>query len=255
MNDNNLNQRTSLGGWLAISLGIIICTGIAAQSWVRVRLHRDRAIEVTGSAKRRIVSDLIEWQSTIATEDKDRTAAYKTLHEHVSRALAYLKEQGITGTELRVSSATTEQLTETEYQGNGENRIERKVNKGFRTTQSIAVSSKDVAKVERVSREITQLIESGVPVTSESPSYYYTQLGTLKIEMLAEAAKDCRIRGERILQSTGGAKIGKLRRADMGVININPANSTEVSNEGNNDTNSLEKDILTIIHCSFELDQ
>jgi len=255
MNNDNLNQRASLGGWLAISLGIIICTGIAAQSWVRVRLHRDRAIEVTGSAKRRIVSDLIEWQSTIATEDKDRTAAYKALHEHVSRALAYLKEQGITGTELRVSSATTEQLTETEYQGNGENRIERKVNKGFRTTQSIEVSSKDVAKVERVSREITQLIESGVPITSQSPSYYYTQLGTLKIEMLAEAAKDCRIRGERILQSTGGAKIGKLRRADMGVININPANSTEVSNEGNNDTNSLEKDILTIIHCSFELDQ
>ena len=255
MTNNDLNQRASIGGWIAFSIGIIICTGIAAQSWVRVRLHRDRAIDVTGSAKRRIVSDLIEWQSTIVTEDKDRTAAYKALHEHVSRTLLYLKQQGITDAELRVSSASTEQLTETEYEGKGESRIERKVNKGFRTRQSIAVSTKDVAKVERVSREVTQLIESGVPITSESPSYYYTQLGALKIEMLAEAAKDCRIRGERILQSTGGAKIGKLRRADMGVININSANSTEVSNEGNNDTLSLEKDILTIIHCSFELDQ
>jgi hypothetical protein len=172
----------------------------------------------------------------------------------VSRTLAYLKKQGITDAELRVSSASSEQITDTEYEGKGEDRIERKVNKGYRTTQSIAVSSKDVAKIERVSREVTELMESGVPITSGSPSYYYTQLGALKIEMLAEAAKDGRIRAERILQSTGGATIGKLRRADMGVININPANSTEVSNEGNNDTSSLEKDILTIVHCSFELD-
>lgn len=247
--------RASLSGWVAISIGLIISTAIAAQSWVRVRLHRDRAIDVTGSARRRIVSDLIEWQASIATEDKDRTAAYKALHEHVGRTLTYLKQQGITEAELRVSSASTEQLTDTEYEGKGENRIERKVSKGFRTTQSIAVSSKDVAKVERVSREVTQLMESGVPITSESPSYYYTQLGALKIEMLAEAAHDGRVRAERMLQSTGGATIGKLRRADMGVININPANSTEVSNEGNNDTSSLEKDILTIVHCSFELDQ
>ncbi len=261
MTTTNQNQRnqgsqgSSINGLIAIAIGIIVCTAIAAQSWVRVRLHRDRAIEVTGSAKRRIVSDLIEWQATIVTEDKDRTAAYKALHDHVGRTLAYLKKEGIVDTELRVSSAGTEQITETVYEGQGDNRIERKVNKGYRTTQSIAVSSKEVSKIERISREVTQLMESGVPITSESPSYYYTQLGVLKIEMLAEAAKDCRIRAERILQSTGGAKIGKLRRADMGVININSANSTEVSNEGNNDTASLDKDILTIIHCSFELDQ
>lgn len=248
-------QRTAWSGWLAISIGLIISTAIAAQSWVRVRMHKDRHLDVTGSAKRRIVSDLIEWQASISTEDRDRTAAYKTLHEHVSTTLAYLKKQGITDSEMRVNSASTEELIDTEYEGKPENRIERKVKKGFRTTQSIAVSSKDVAKIERVSREVTQLMENGVPISSESPSYYYTQLGALKIEMLAEAAKDGRVRAERILQSTGGATLGKLRRADMGVININSANSTEVSNEGNNDTSSLEKDILTIVHCSFELDQ
>ncbi len=247
--------RAPLSGWIAISIGLIVSTAIAAQSWVRVRLHRDRAIDVTGSARRRIVSDLIEWQATLSTEDKDRVAAYKTLHEHVGRTLAYLKKQGITDAELRVLPASTEQLTDTEYEGKGQDRIERRVNKGYRTTQSISVSTKDVAKVDRVSREVTELMDSGVPITSEAPSYYYTQLGALKIEMLAEAAKDGRIRAERILQSTGGATVGKLRRADMGVININPANSTEVSNEGNNDTSSLEKDILTIVHCSFELEQ
>lgn len=247
--------RSTQLGWLALSVGLIVSTAIAAQSWVRVRLHRDHSIEVTGSARRRIVSDLIEWKAQVATEGKDRFAAYKSLREQVDRTLAYLKEQGVTDSELRVSSASSEELTETEYVGKGEDRIERKISKGVRESQEIAVSSKEIKKIEKVSREVTQLLASGVPVSSDAPSYYYTQLGALKIEMLAEAAKDCRTRAERIVSSTGGAQIGKLRRADMGVININPANSTDVSNEGNNDVSSLDKDILTIVHCSFDLSQ
>jgi len=39
----------------------------------------------------------------------------------------------------------------------------------------------------------------------------------------------------------------------MGVINVNPANSSTTSWEGNNDTTSLEKDIITIIHAKFAL--
>lgn len=39
----------------------------------------------------------------------------------------------------------------------------------------------------------------------------------------------------------------------MGVINVNPANSTATSWEGNNDKSSYEKDIITIVHLTFEL--
>ena len=37
----------------------------------------------------------------------------------------------------------------------------------------------------------------------------------------------------------------------MGIININPANSTETSTEGNNDTSSYEKDIITIVRAEY----
>lgn len=254
-NPRSAPAASSTAGWLAVALAGVVSTGIAAKSWVTVRLHRDRHIEVTGSAKRHIVSDLIEWRATVTTENLDRTAAYRQLREHVERTLAYLKKQGIAEAELRVQAVETDEIIDTEYIGKGDDRLERKIKKGFRTTQTIEIHSKDVDKIERVSREVTQVMESGVQIDSGQPSYYYTGLGALKIEMLAEAAKDCRQRAERILTSTGGASLGKLRRADMGVINVNPANSTEVSNEGNNDTGSLDKDILTVVHCSFDLDQ
>ena len=71
--------------------------------------------------------------------------------------------------------------------------------------------------------------------------------------MLAEASKDARTRAENMVNSAGGASLGKLRSADMGVININAANVTQGSWDGNNDTTSLEKDIITIIHATYEL--
>ena len=103
--------KTAWSGWLAIATGLILSTAIAAQSWVRVRLHRDRHIDVTGSAKRRIVSDLIQWQANISTEDKDRTAAYKALREHVARTLAYLRGPRSTGRHKATAESSSAPLS------------------------------------------------------------------------------------------------------------------------------------------------
>jgi hypothetical protein len=221
---------------------------------VKVKSHVVRTMDVTGSAKRRIVSDLIRWDARIASQGSDPTAAYKKLHENVEKTLDYLRKQGLTDTELRVSSVTTQELVDTETVGSGEDRVEKQVARGWEASQTISVSSSQVDKVERVSREVTSLIESGVPVTSSPPAYLYTKLGELKIEMLAEASKDGRTRAERMLKSAGGGALGKLHSADMGVINVNPANSTSTAWDGNNDTTSLEKDIITIVHISFDID-
>jgi uncharacterized protein len=241
-------------GWLIGGLALLASTFIAARSWVQVKTHVVRTIDVTGSAKRRITSDLIQWTASFSTEDaKDRVTAYRALKGHVEKALAYLKTQGVKPAEIRVSAVETQELEENEITGAGDNRRERKVFKGYETTQKITVSSNDVAKVERVSREVTQLMEAGVPVASSAPEYYFTKLGEVKIEMLAEAAKDARTRAERMLSSAGQTKLGPLRSVSMGVINVNPPNSTKTSWEGNNDTTTLEKDIMTVVRCTFDV--
>jgi uncharacterized protein len=248
-----LTNRPVLG-LLAVAIALVVATWIAAHSWERVRTRPpDRTIQVTGSAKKRIVSDLIEWSAGVTTEDKDRTVASQALHGHVDKVLAYLESQGVKKEEIQVSAVSTEELVETEYVGTGDDRIQREISKGYQAQQSVRVRSTDVARVERVSREVTQLLETGVPISSGSPSYYYTKLGELKIEMLAEASKDARTRAENMTRSAGGASLGPLREADMGIINVNPANSTGTSWEGNNDTESLEKDIMTIVHVTYEL--
>jgi len=240
--------------WLVFSIAIVAATWVPSSTWERVKTRpKDRTIEVTGSAKRRIVSDLIGWSATVETHDADRVAAYRMLRDHVEKAVGYLTSHGIQADEIRVSSATMNEVFETEVSGAGDERIEHQVSKGFTGTQTITVRSADVAAVEQVSREVTQLLEQGVSVTSGSPEYFYTKLGELKIEMLAEASQDARTRADNMVSSAGGGRISALRSADMGVINVNPPNSTSTSWDGNNDTTSYEKDIITIVHATFEL--
>jgi uncharacterized protein len=242
-------------GMVSLALAWVAATGVAAGTWKSVHdKPPQRHIRITGSAKKRITSDLIEWSATVDAHAADRTAAYKIVRDGVNKVVAFLGKEGIKPDEIKPQSADFKQTFETQYYGVGKDRIEKQVPTGYTTTQVITVRSLDVTRIEKASREVTTLLEEGVSVSSGSPSYYYTRLGELKLQMLAAAGKDARSRADNILRSTGGGAIGKLLGADMGIININRANSTETSEQGNNDTSSLDKDIITIVHADYELD-
>lgn len=245
---------------LALALGLAGSTYIAATTWRDVRKPPEKDnIRITGSAKKRIVSDLIQWSATIESKGNDRTAAYVSLKGGTDKAVAFLKAQGIKPDDIKTQSAS---ITE-EFEMVREDKVlpgttvplrtETRKSTGFRAIQVVSVSSADVPQIEKASREITSLLEQGVFVTSNAPNYYYTRLGELKLEMLAEAAKDARNRAENILRSAGNTGIGQLVESSMGIININPANSTETSTEGNNDTSSYEKDIITIVRAEYKV--
>ncbi len=248
-------------GMIALAGAMVWSVALVTGSYKQIKIKPEkRTIRVTGSAKKRIVSDLIEWQAQLEAHAPDRTAAYKILHDDRDKAVAFLKSQGIPDEEIRPQSTTFQEEFDTVEDikmlpgAKEPTRTTHQVFKGYVTHEAIQVSSKDVARVEKASREITSLLEQGVSITSGPPAYYYTRLGELKVEMLAAAGKDARARADNILKSTGGAEIKKLISADMGIININPANSTRTSEEGNNDTSSLDKDIITIVHANYELD-
>src|SRR6188508_2837176 len=59
---------------VAIAIAVITATYIGASRWESVRNKpKERSLKVTGSAKKRILSDLAEWSATITVVDQDRT--------------------------------------------------------------------------------------------------------------------------------------------------------------------------------------
>jgi hypothetical protein len=238
--------RLQLG--VALALGLIGATVVGSRALVRVK-SEDQTIGVTGSAKRRIRSDLVVWTATVSYKSDTMQGAYKALAAATPKVVAYLKDKGIKPTEIVVDSITTKAL----HPHGKEGQELEEVTTGYTMSQEVRVRSADVDKVTEVSRAATELINQGIMIDSGAPEYHYTRLGELKIQMLHEAAKDTRVRAEQIAHATG-AKLGPLRSARMGVMQINPADSTETSSEGNNDTSSLDKDVIAVVTSNFQLE-
>ncbi len=241
------------------SLALIVCTLIVSRP-LDTFVNARKSITVTGSAKRQIVSDLAVWNGNYSFQAKDTKAAYAGLQEAAARVKSYLLKQGIAENQIMFSAVSTEVLYEIDPKTQemlmksgmpirGE--LAREVS-GYVLRQTVEVSSKDVQKLAIVSRESTQLINEGVLFQSHPVQFFYTKLGDLKVDMLADASKDAKARAEKIVTATGGT-LGYVRSAKMGVFQITRLNSNEVSDYGINDTSSLEKEITAVVNVEFTI--
>lgn len=236
---------------LILALGLVMAAGLLGRAMVQVfRIrHQDQRVTVTGSATRRIKSDFIVWRARVHAQAPELTQAYKKLESDVPAVLAFLKSHGVDEKLYTVSSVTIGEVHPHDKEGH----VLTETVVGYTMEQTVEVSGSDIDKVSKVSREATELIERGIFIHSEAPLYIYTKLAELKIQMLAEASKDARQRAEQITNNAGG-RVSSLVTARMGVMQINPAHSTEVSAEGNNDKSSLDKDVMAVVTASFAVD-
>ena len=242
-----LERLGSLMAALVLAIALVVSTTIGG--WFFVKGKRgDQTITVTGSARKRIRSDLVIWRSAVTYQAPVLSEAYRSLSESVPKVKAYLISKGIAENQITISSISSQTLHERTSEGTETSAIT-----GYSLRQELSVRSNEVDKISQIAREATELINQGILIESMAPEYLYTQLGSLKIEMLSEAAKDAKVRAEQIAQSTGSS-IGSVRSARMGVLQITPADSNEVSGEGMNDTSSVEKDITAVVNIGFAVD-
>lgn len=229
---------------IALAIGLVLSSIIFGWFFSTAK-KGDDAITVTGSAKKRIKSDLVVWSAGVAAQSAQLTDAYRQLSENMPRIKQYLIGKGIAEAQMTVSSITTTTLKKMDSNGNETSEIT-----GYTLRQEIEVKSTEVDKIAQIAREATELINQGILIESNAPRYYYTQIGDLKIEMLGEAAKDAKVRAEKIAASTGNS-IGAVRTARMGVLQITPADSTDVSDSGIYDTSTIDKDMTAVVNIGF----
>jgi len=232
---------------VALAIGLVVSSVIFGWFFAKSK-KGDEAITVTGSAKKRIKSDLVVWSAGVSVQSPQLQEAYKQLSDGVPRIKQYLIGKGIPENQMTVSSITTMPLKKQDSNG-----VETSEITGYSLKQQVEVRSNDVDKIAQIAREATELINQGILIESNAPQYYYTQIGDLKIEMLGEAAKDAKVRAEKIAASTGNS-IGAVRSAKMGVLQITPADSTDVSDSGMYDTSTIDKDMTAVVNISFAVD-
>ncbi|HEX8369191.1 MAG TPA: SIMPL domain-containing protein [Pyrinomonadaceae bacterium] len=245
MNGEKNNYLFNAG--LALAIALVVSATVLGWFYKSKKDSGD-AVTVTGSARRRIKSDLVVWSAGVSYQAPKLADAYSQLSENVPRIKQYLIGKGINENQITISS-----IASTTLHGRDDNGNETSEITGYSLRQEVEVRSNDVDRLAQIAREATELINQGILLESAPPKYYYTQLGNLKIEMLGEAAKDAKTRAEQIAASTGNA-IGTVRSARMGVMQITAADSTDVSDSGISDTSSIDKDMTAVVNISFAVE-
>ncbi len=107
--------------------------------------------------------------------------------------------------------------------------------------------------IEDVSSKTSELINSGIELTSNSIQYTYSNLPSLKQSLIEKATKDANERATKIVKTAEGS-LGKLKSASMGVFQITGQGSTaEDSYGGNNDTFSKNKTARITVRLEYIL--
>lgn len=264
---------TLKAGGVFFAIANVLCVAIIVWAYLTIQFE-PKTLQVTGSARKAIVSDLVTWAGSLTVKDPKLDVAYDKLKAQADKVRDYLIAHGIAESEIEFSAISTSRRYEQKavlppsspasdnpsapVMADRPTPVIKPIMvttdnvEMYTLRQFVSIESHDTRRVPEVARSITELIRDGVEIDSGSCSFLYTKLSELKIDMLAEATKDATARAEQIINNAHG-RLGKLVEARMGVMQINPKNVSGTSAEGNNDTTSLEKEITSIVSVRFEV--
>lgn len=236
---------------LIIAVAIIISAYLFSNAFQNRNKNTD-TISVTGLGKKDFISDLIVWNGSFSKKNMTLKDAYASLNTDRENIETYLSSKGISKNEIVFSAINFNKDFDNINNENGS--IKQQIFTGYNLTQSVTIQSKNVDKIEEISRQSSELINSGIEFYSNPPEYYYTKLAELKIKMIAEATKDARIRATSIA-TNADADLGNLKKSDMGVFQITGQNSSEdFSYGGSFNTTSKNKTANITVKLVYQVD-
>lgn len=234
---------------LVIAVAIVV-TALIFSNAFKNRNKTSNTISVTGLGSKDFVSDLIVWNGSFTRKSANLKDAYSELDKDRENIKSYLISKGVKAEDVIFSSVDISKEFDEVYNSNGNKTSS--VFTGYRLKQNIQLESNEVEKVEGISRQVSELINSGIEFYSTNPQYYYTKLAELKIQMIAEATKDANTRAKKIAENAGSG-VGRLKNADMGVFQIVAQNSSEEYSWGGSfNTTSKRKTATITVKLNYE---
>lgn len=206
----------------------------------------DDVISVTGSARTSVTADKVKWVSNITrtAKESELKAGYAALSKDLTIVKTFLNDSKVPAGEVTVSPVNVYQNYDAQNRGLTE--------KEYNLSQTITINSTDVPLVTNLAKNVQAVVNQGAIFSTQELSYFYSELARLRVSLLSQAVTDARARAEKITEN-GGQKIGALKSASSGVVQVLPANSVDVSDYGNYDTSSIEKEVMVTVKATFKL--
>lgn len=228
-----------------LGLAVIIATGIGAWTTFAVK-SLDNTLSVTGSAKTAVTSDATRFSFSIVrtVPESELGVGYARLAGDVTAVKTFLTARALTDAELVVEPAMASQI----YDYNNTGAPTR-----YRVSQTFRINSTRVAEITALAQELSTLSSQGIYIETMPVEYYYTKLAELRVSLLGDALRDAKARADSIVNESG-QRVGRLKSASSGVVQVLAPNSINIDDYGQYDTSSKEKEVMVTTRATFFVD-
>lgn len=225
---------------------LLIAVGIASAGWFvsqgleRLRMA-DRSVVIKGLAEQDVESDYATWSLTFRRAAGNFMEVQKTLAADREKVLSFLSDAGFTAEEIEVRPLLVRDAFSAEYAN---------ANQPFRYTGTgvVLVSTTRIDRVESAALATDPLTSQGVVLdTGNGPRYELRAFNEAKGPLLAEATRNAREQAQAFA-ADAGARLGPLRNANQGVIQIIGSAS-----QGWDDGTSRSKRLRVVSTFEYEL--
>ena len=241
----------------AAIVGVCLLIGLSAGGYFigkgSARFKSDtRTVTVKGLVEKEVKADQAVWFLRFRRASDELKDAHTKISSDRDTALAFLKNQGFKDEEITREPTRTIDKLAREY---GQDQVTERFR--YIVSSSLVVTTNNIDLVAKALGATEELLKSGVLLDGQmeqgtaNPRYVITTFNALRPQLLAEATKNARLTAQQFA-SDSGARVGKIRSANQGVIQIFGSDGNEES-APYSPTSTPSKKIRVVSTFEFEL--
>lgn len=208
--------------------------------------HTADTISITASARKPIDSNLVQWSLNVDGKAATPVEAARRSRRASTAVVAFLRGAGIHADVISPEVVQSDEIV---------TRVNKRLTRTtYVVSQSFDISTPDIDTVQSAAARVGTLLEQGIEVSAQPLAFVSTDLEEAKLQALSAATAEARRRADILVKGLGG-KLGRMRASSLGVYQITPRNSTQVSDYGISDTSSRLKDVTAVVSATFAVKQ
>ncbi|MBY0515457.1 MAG: SIMPL domain-containing protein [Bacteriovoracaceae bacterium] len=200
----------------------------------------NRVVDVRGLDERIVDSTEASWSVTFVVQANQLGDVYKRSSETEKTIRDYLIDLGFKDEEIVSGVLSTTDLMMNNYS-------QTKPLFKYSGRMNLTVSSKNVDLVEKAQKSSSVLVAKEIQLEGNYIRYYYSDLNSIKPQMLQAANKSAR-EAAKSFAKDAGARIGDIEKASQGLFTIDSAMSSEGAES------ARKKKVRVVTSVSFYLE-
>lgn len=209
-------MKTSLIIPSALVAVAIVILGFALKSGIDNFSNRDRVVTVRGLCEKEVQANKVTWPIVTKEVGNDLSVIYNKIETANNAVLSFLRSNGIEDSEISMDAPQVFDNAAERY-GNPD------VKYRYNVTNVIVVTSSKIDLVRGLIKKQAELLRNGIAIVAGDYNYQtryeYTDLNTIKPEMIAEATANARQAADKFAEDSH-SKLGKIKTASQGQFSI-----------------------------------